>query len=128
MLPDPGSASAWRVLRLVVITRTPGQIMDAGQTTKRRAIPAMESPVNWLARMYMKLNPRLRGWWYQTSLTTRLLIPNAGMMATLAIMTMTVCSLTLNGQGFKLKVNPPNQDGMVKSRMGRTHARNRPSG
>lgn len=56
--PVKPSSSAWKVFKLVATTKLPGQIIEAGQTTNRRQIPASVKPVICVANRNMIEKPK----------------------------------------------------------------------
>lgn len=126
--PLKPSSSAWNVLSNVAATRTCGQINDAGQTTNRRHRPANVNPVSCVDIVKRMLKPMPKSCAYHSSDETMAYRLYAGLAPTFAMMTMTVCSLMLNGPGLRLISHPPSQRGTVHDRIGTIQAKNLPNG
>ena len=129
------------------MTRLYGQIIDAGQTRSLRERPAIPNPPIWQARVSMtakleiisvSAHLRLRGpnnsdlSEYSPSRYTCAAVakcsPDMVTNDTFAIIAITVCSLMLNGPGFKSNSMPPSHPGKRITYMGKAHAIRRPTG
>jgi hypothetical protein len=126
-----GSFPAWRVFKLVVITRLDGQIIEAGQTRSRRDRPARPKPpicaakVNssakltstlssaeaerGLSRCFARTHLSEKGISRYTCAAVATWSPVVHWKEILVIIAMTVCSLMLNGPGLRSIEEPPSQ-------------------